>query len=61
MIESMDDTVDPCDDFFEYACGGYIKKHVIPEDKSVTGTFYGLRDEVDIKLKGSLHVQSNLY
>jgi len=61
MIESVDNTVDPCDDFFEYACGGYVKKHVIPEDEYAKGTFDDLIDEVDIKLKGSLHVQSNLY
>lgn len=50
----MDMTVDPCADFFEYACGGWTRSHVIPEDKAVLGTFYTLRDDVDIKLKGNV-------
>lgn len=52
MISSMDMSVNPCDDFFEYACGGWRRSHVIPEDKAVLGTFYELRDDVDIKIKG---------
>ena len=28
-------TVDPCHDFFEFACGTWNKRHVIPEDRSV--------------------------
>ncbi|XP_076086424.1 endothelin-converting enzyme homolog isoform X1 [Mytilus galloprovincialis] len=54
MMKSMDMTVDPCVDFFEYACGGWTRSHVIPEDKAVLGTFYTLRDDVDIKLKAVL-------
>ncbi|VDI27817.1 Hypothetical predicted protein [Mytilus galloprovincialis] len=53
-MKSMDMTVDPCADFFEYACGGWTRSHVIPEDKAVLGTFYTLRDDVDIKLKAVL-------
>uniref|UniRef100_A0A3Q3LZ48 Neprilysin n=1 Tax=Mastacembelus armatus TaxID=205130 RepID=A0A3Q3LZ48_9TELE len=51
LIESMDATIDPCEDFFQFACGGWLKKHVIPETSSVYTTFDILRDELEIILK----------
>lgn len=35
----MDATKNPCEDFFQYACGTWNKKHVIPEDRSSISTF----------------------
>jgi neprilysin len=39
ILQTMDQTVEPCDDFYQYACGGWIKNTMIPEGKSLWGTF----------------------
>ena len=48
----MDRGADPCDDFFQFACGSWNRKHVIPEDRSSISTFEVLADKLQIILKG---------
>uniref|UniRef100_A0A8C1SIE7 Membrane metallo-endopeptidase-like 1 n=1 Tax=Cyprinus carpio TaxID=7962 RepID=A0A8C1SIE7_CYPCA len=50
----MDPSVEPCQDFYQYACGGWIERHVIPETSSLHSVFNILRDELEIVLKGQL-------
>ncbi|MEO7731244.1 MAG: M13 family metallopeptidase [Kofleriaceae bacterium] len=33
--EALDRTIDPCDDFYTFACGGWIAKTEVPADKPV--------------------------
>lgn len=54
LIENMDPTVDPCENFYQYACGGWLKKNIIPETSSRYSTFDILRDELEVVLKGLL-------
>uniref|UniRef100_A0A8C5EY95 Endothelin-converting enzyme 1 n=1 Tax=Gouania willdenowi TaxID=441366 RepID=A0A8C5EY95_GOUWI len=39
---ALDRTVDPCHDFFNFACGGWVKKNPLPEGKSRWSPFSNL-------------------
>ncbi len=43
-LGAMDKTVDPCEDFYEYACGTWRKNNPIPSDQSRWGRFNELAD-----------------
>ncbi|XP_053136967.1 membrane metallo-endopeptidase-like 1 isoform X2 [Hemicordylus capensis] len=54
IIQNMDPTAEPCQDFYQYSCGGWLHRHVIPETSSRYTIFDTLRDELEILLKGVL-------
>lgn len=54
LLSAMNRSVDPCQNFFEYACGTWNQKHVIPEDRSSVSTFEVLADQQQLILKGLL-------
>uniref|UniRef100_A0A8C4MX16 Neprilysin n=1 Tax=Equus asinus asinus TaxID=83772 RepID=A0A8C4MX16_EQUAS len=54
LIQNMDATAEPCANFFKYACGGWLKRNIIPETSSRYGNFDILRDELEVVLKDVL-------
>ncbi|XP_022644087.1 neprilysin-2-like isoform X3 [Varroa destructor] len=59
LLGAMDATADPCDDFFEYACGTWNKAHPIPDDRATITTFEVLADQVQLTIKDLLEEQES--
>ena len=53
-LSSLDTTVDPCTDFFEYVSGEWARQHPVPGTESRWGNFNILIEENFIKLRGLL-------
>uniref|UniRef100_A0A0N5CGX8 Neprilysin n=1 Tax=Strongyloides papillosus TaxID=174720 RepID=A0A0N5CGX8_STREA len=49
--ESINETVDPCDDFYDFACGKWIANNDIPDDLTSYGRFSALRENVSLEMK----------
>lgn len=51
LMKFIDQKVDPCEDFYAFACGSFEKNTIIPDDESSVDTFSLLSDELTKKLR----------
>uniref|UniRef100_A0A4W6BRE1 Phosphate regulating endopeptidase homolog, X-linked n=1 Tax=Lates calcarifer TaxID=8187 RepID=A0A4W6BRE1_LATCA len=59
ILSKIDRSIDPCEDFYSFSCGGWLKENPIPEDSSSYGIYPWLRQHVDIRLKELLEAPSD--
>ncbi len=53
-VSSLNKTVDPCTDFFEFSCGGWVKNNPIPPDQSSWSVYSKLQQENQLILRDIL-------
>lgn len=58
MSQMMDKNAKPCENFYQYACGGWIAKG-LPEDHAKWTIFAYLAEQTENKLKSLIEGQKN--
>lgn len=58
-LSNLDTTVAPCEDFYQYSVGGWLKKNPIPSTESRWGSFNVVSDSNNLKLRTILEEFSN--
>ncbi|XP_010335935.1 endothelin-converting enzyme 2 isoform X4 [Saimiri boliviensis] len=51
ILESLDRGVSPCEDFYQFSCGGWIRRNPLPDGHSRWNTFNSLWDQNQAILK----------
>ena len=58
ILNNMNPTVDPCDDFYEYVCGGFNQRTRIPDDRNGISQFSLIGDDLDNQLRDILEMDA---
>ncbi len=53
-IHAVDSKADPCVDFYQYACGGWLARNPVPPDRSVSAVYSQMQDLNQRRVAGML-------
>lgn len=58
VLKNMNPDVEPCDDFYKFACGSFLDTTNIPDDKTNVNAFSITEDNLSEQLRTSIEEES---
>lgn len=58
LLNSIDETLDPCDNFYQFACGNFLKTTVLPNDTKQLISFKFLQNKIEDRLYNDFSEES---
>jgi predicted metalloendopeptidase len=52
ILENLDETANPCENFYQFSCGSFEKRVRIPDDQAKVDGFNILRDKLSYAIAG---------
>ncbi|XP_012252045.2 neprilysin-2 isoform X2 [Athalia rosae] len=59
VLDNLNPQVEPCDNFYEFSCGGFIEATTIPDDKTSVNSFSVISDKLQDQLRTSIEEPSS--
>lgn len=54
LLSTMNRTIDPCENFYEFSCGGWKKADLVPEQARNTSFLHAIQHKIDEQIQGFL-------
>lgn len=58
ILNNMDNRTDPCDDFYQFACGRWIETQLIPDEKTSVSVFSQNTADLNVQLRALIEAKS---
>ncbi|XP_076039212.1 endothelin-converting enzyme 2-like [Oratosquilla oratoria] len=60
LLDRMDRSVSPCDDFYQFTCGNYLKENVVPDDAYYRSAMQEMQEDILVIIRKMLD-QDDMY
>jgi len=54
LLSTMNRSIDPCENFYEFSCGGWKKAELVPEQARNTSFLHAIQHKIDEQVLGFL-------